>query len=84
MAFVGFKFGFGGSVGDRTIVRRANPSSLAAAAFAGDSIVHDDFSVTTYRPGTSAVKHLWWCWTIAPKPFIPIGFALVQVPNSSA
>ena len=30
------------------------PSSLAAAALAGDSIVHDDFSVTTYRPGTSA------------------------------
>ena len=30
------------------------PSSLAAAALDGDSVVHDDFSVTTYRPGTSA------------------------------
>ena len=60
------------------------PSSLAAAALAGDSIVHDDFSVTTYRPGPSAGETFVVCWTIAPKPFMPIGFVLVQVPNSSA
>ena len=59
------------------------PSSLAAAALAGDSVVHDDFSVTTYRPGTSAGETFVVFWTIAPKPFMRTGCVRVLVPSLS-